>query len=66
MVGNMTSELSEGVRSQTVILNKEGLSQCQIMTRLEVCKGAVHGALKRFAETGSVVSKTQSGRLKVA
>ena len=65
IVGNMASELSESVRHQIVILSKEGLSQCQIMARLKVSKGAVHGTLKRFAETGSVVSKARSGRPKV-
>ncbi|KAM7407138.1 hypothetical protein PAMA_003055 [Pampus argenteus] len=61
----MASELSESVRSQIVILSKEGLSQRQIMARLKVSKGAVHGTLKRAAETGSVVSKARSGRPKV-
>ena len=66
IVGNMASELSESVRSQIVILSKEGLSQCQIMARLNVSKGAEHGTLKHFAETGSVISKTQSVRTKVS
>uniref|UniRef100_A0A3B4XSX8 Transposase Tc1-like domain-containing protein n=1 Tax=Seriola lalandi dorsalis TaxID=1841481 RepID=A0A3B4XSX8_SERLL len=35
------------------------------MGRLKVSKGAVHGTLKRFGETGSVVSKARSGRPKV-
>lgn len=61
----MASELSESVRNQIVILSKEGLSQRQIMARLQVSKGAVHGTLKRAAETGSVASKARSGRTKV-
>uniref|UniRef100_A0A3B4XIU1 Paired domain-containing protein n=1 Tax=Seriola lalandi dorsalis TaxID=1841481 RepID=A0A3B4XIU1_SERLL len=61
----MALELSDSVRSQIVILSKEGLSQRQIMARLKVSKGAVHGTLKRFAESGSVVSKARSGRPKV-
>ena len=60
IVGNMASG------SQIVILSKEGLSQCQIMARLNVSKGAEHGTLKHFAETGSVISKTRSGRTKVS
>ncbi|KAF7656992.1 hypothetical protein LDENG_00033420 [Lucifuga dentata] len=35
------------------------------MARLKVSKGAVHGTLKRAAETGSVASKARSGRPKV-
>ena len=35
----MRSELSENVRSQIVILSKEGFSQRQIMDRLKVSKG---------------------------
>ena len=53
----MASELSESVRSHIVILSKKGLSQCQIMARLKVSRGAVHETLKHFAETGLVVSK---------
>ena len=63
IVGNMASELSESVRRQIVILSNEGLSQCQIMARLKVSKGAMHGILKCFAETGSVVSKARSGKV---
>ena len=65
IVEKMASELSESVRNQIVILSKEGLSQRQIMARLHVSKGAVHGTLKRAAETGSVASKARSGRPKV-
>ena len=61
----MASELSKSVRNQIVILSKEGLSQRQIVARLQVSKGAVHGTLKRAAETGSVASKARSGRPKV-
>lgn len=35
------------------------------MVRLKVSKGAEHGTLKRFAETGSVVSEARSVRPKV-
>ena len=54
IVGNIASGLSESVRSQIVILNKQGLSLCQIMARLKVSKGAVFGTLECFAETRSV------------
>ena len=56
-VGKMASELSGSVRCQIIILGKEGFSQCQIKARLKVSKGAVQ---KRFAVTGSVVSKAQT------
>ena len=47
IVGNMTSELSESVKSQIAILSKEGLSQCQIMAGHKVSKGAVCGTGER-------------------
>ena len=49
MAGNMESGLSESIRNQVVIISKHGMS----------------GALKHFGETGSAVSKTQSGGPKV-
>lgn len=42
------------VGNSVVVLGKEGLYWCEIMYRLMVSKGAVPGALKCFAETGSV------------
>ena len=63
----MASEQSSSTskRSYIVILNEEGLPQCQITARPKVSKGAENGALNGFAETGSVVFKARSVTLKV-
>lgn len=44
---------------------KERVLQHQIMARLKVTNGAVDVTSKCFTETGSVVSKAQSGIFKV-
>lgn len=62
----MASKENENVRSQRIIiLSKVRFSLCQTMPRLTVSKGAVHGTLKGFEETGSDASKARSDRPKV-
>lgn len=57
----MAPDPCEIVTSQ-IIPSKEVLFQCQIVSRLKVSEGEAHYTLKCCVETGSVVSKTQSGR----
>ena len=45
------------VRSQTVILSKQGLPQHQVKAEQMVSLGSVHVTLNCFEETGLVVSK---------
>ena len=46
----MASNLSENVRSQIAILNKEVLFQCQITAGPKVSMGPEHGILNHFRD----------------
>lgn len=49
----MIQKVKHGIRSQIVIRGKEGLSQLQIMERLQVSQQSVHETHKTlFAEMG--------------
>ena len=49
-------------RGQSVVLHKNGLSQCQISKQLGINRSSVQRAIKKFATEGIFGNRKKSGR----
>ena len=61
----MSRDLSEGIRGQTIGLSNKGMSQLKIADNVRVSKGAVQRTLQRFKETEFFSTRPGSPRPRV-